>query len=278
MSSGRPPGLPDFDNPPVIEVVLSLQFEPIPGWTSAHAGRLACALGDKFPLLEEHPPLQPVLEQFGPPSPPATAVTPERAPAANRIWLLNHANDELLQLQSDRFIRNWRKLASGSVYPHYEMLRDQFVTEAQHFEDFLEREKLGAIRINQCEVAYINHVELDGPAHADALQRVVTGPFAWPTGGYLPKPQDVALNARFEMPLSRGGTPAGRLHLATQSLWRRSDSKPLLGLTLTARGAPLGPGLDGAVGFLNLGREWIVNGFKAVTTSQMHEIWRIKHD
>jgi hypothetical protein len=45
-------------------------------------------------------------------------------------------------------------------------------------------------------------------------------------------------------------------------------------LTLTARGAPIGAGVAGALEFLDLGRRWIVRGFADLTTERMHIAWR----
>jgi hypothetical protein len=67
--------------------------------------------------------------------------------------------------------------------------------------------------------------------------------------------------------------PVGRLHIAAEPAFRRSDSSPIVVLTLTARGRPLGVGLDGVLAFLDLGHEWIVRAFDSVTTSKMHRIW-----
>lgn len=51
------------------------------------------------------------------------------------------------------------------------------------------------------------------------------------------------------------------------------DDRPLLLLQLTARGAPIGEGLEGAREFFDLGREWIVKGFVDVTSPEMHGKW-----
>jgi hypothetical protein len=45
-------------------------------------------------------------------------------------------------------------------------------------------------------------------------------------------------------------------------------------MNLTARGRPDEESIEGALRFLDIGREWIVRGFAAVTTPEMHAIWR----
>ncbi|MGD0539783.1 MAG: TIGR04255 family protein, partial [Verrucomicrobiota bacterium] len=60
----RPKHLPDFDNPPVVETVLSVQFEPLSSIQTAHLGLLWDEYRGTFPKSEDRPPLDPVVEQF----------------------------------------------------------------------------------------------------------------------------------------------------------------------------------------------------------------------
>lgn len=280
MTTGRPTGLPDFDSPPLIETVLSLQFEPIAGWTSAHAGRFWQSLGNKFATIEEQPPLPHIIERFGPPTPPTMEVKVEDRPPANRIWFLSSSKDQLLQLQADRFVRNWRKVEATDAYPRYEQLRARFWDELEAFQQFLRDAALGPLSINQCEVTYINHIDLDGSDHRGGLDRVITGALAWPSGSFLPVANYMALTARFEMRPAQAPQdrePAGRLHFSAQPAWKRTGNSPIMVVTLTARGAPLGAGASGAFDFLDLGRQWIVSGFKDTTTPEMHQTWGLHH-
>lgn len=70
--------------------------------------------------------------------------------------------------------------------------------------------------------------------------------------------------------------PLGRLHIEAEPAIE-TDDFPIVRLTLTARGSPISPTLQGVADFLDLGRETIVRAFTAVTTEEMHNIWgRIK--
>ena len=54
---------------------------------------------------------------------------------------------------------------------------------------------------------------------------------------------------------------------------------PIFVLNLTARGEPLGDGVNGAFAFLELARDWIVKGFDELTRPEMHRVWeRIQED
>ena len=52
----------------------------------------------------------------------------------------------------------------------------------------------------------------------------------------------------------------------------------MLLMKLKARGRPDGDGFDGVLRFLNVGREWVVRAFAAVTTPQMHKMWGRRDD
>ena len=62
--SSRPEHLPDFDDPPVVETVLSVQFEPLPLVQAAHLGLLWNEYRAAFPKTDERPALEPVIELF----------------------------------------------------------------------------------------------------------------------------------------------------------------------------------------------------------------------
>lgn len=270
---GRPPNLPDFRKPPVAETVLSLQFEPLTGLTAAHVGLLWGRFRHRLPIVEEQPPLQPVFERFGPPSPPRIEVTVEQKPPVPRLWFLNEAGTELIQVQSDRFIHNWRKRQDLQPYPRYEPIRKDFRDEVETLGQFLKDEGLASVTVTQCEVTYINHIEPLGvwERHGQ-LETIVRGWSGLPTEGFLPEAEKGMVHLSFVIP-SQDGKPIGRLHAAVQPAWKKSDNSPILTLNLTARGMPIGEGIEGAFAFFDLGREWIVRGFAELTTPEMHRVW-----
>ena len=282
MVRTRPP-LPDFENPPVIEVVLSVQFEPIDGFRQVHLGLLWAEFRDKYPHVEEHPPLAQVTETFGIPEPAKIRiqVVPSHKPSAVRCWFLNDGRTELIQVQHDRFIHNWRKVgegvAEGGTYPRYEYIRDQFEEEIKKFQNFLNTNNLDNIKLEQCEITYINHIMCGAgwKRHSD-LYKVFT---LW-SSNYG---EDLSLEmessrfaSRFIIPLE-SGEPAGRLHISLEPAFHRADNNLMFILTLTARGRPFNDDVDGALRFMDEGRISIVRGFTAITTPRMHKIWKRKN-
>ncbi len=277
LITGRPVELPEFRKPPLAETVLSLQFEPLPGLTTAHVGLLWEWFRQQFPVIEEHAPLPPVFEKFGHPSPLQVEVTFDERPPVPRVWFLNEAGSELIQVQPDRFIHNWRKMEGLEPYPRYEPIRDKLRDEVKVLEAFLREEKIGNIAVNQCEITYVNHID---PASEWERHGEVEKTFVMcsrlSSASFLPEPEDVAMRMRFVIPDAQGN-PIGRLHAVVQPAWKKSDSSPIFALNLTARGAPIGEGIEGAFAFFDLGRNWIVNGFVDLTAPGLRlrlHLWR----
>lgn len=270
---GRPEDLPDFRKPPLAETVLSLQFEPIAGLTTAHLGLLWQRFRERLPLIEEQPPLPPVVEKFGPPAPAQVEVTVEEKPPVPRLWFLNQAKTELIQVQADRFIHNWRKIEGLEPYPRFEPIRDKFRNEVDTLVQFLKDEGMGTPVVNQCEVTYVNHIEPSGvwQRHGQ-LEKVLSNWRAAPERRFLPEAEDGSVRLRFVM-RDESGKPFGRLHVISQPAWKKTDNTPIMVLNLTARGAPLGDGIEGAFRFFELGRRWIVKGFAELTASDMQKEW-----
>ena len=275
MSDGRPKDLPDFRKPPIVESLLGLQFEPIEGLTSAHLGLLWERFRDEFPSIQEQPPLRPAIEEFGPPKRPISVTIEEGLPTP-RLWFLNDSGTRLIQVQTNRFIDNWRRLQKDqdeNPYPRYEPRRARFLEEVRVLKEFLKCEGLGPIVVNQCEVTYVNHIEPSGVwENHGHIARVFNG-CSFAHAEFLQAPEDAGFHARFLIP-AEFGAPIGRLSVAVNPAWDRETKQPIFRTSLTARGAPLSEGDEGAFAFFDLGRRWIVKGFAELTTPEMHDVWQ----
>ena len=265
--------LPDFANPPVVEVALAVQFESLPKLRTPQLGLLWQQFCGHFPVTEEHSPLDAVVERFGVQRDRQGAARIEmlESPPIPRYWFLNEAGTELIQVQHDRLIHNWRKAETDAKYQLYEHLRVAFKSEIERFSEFVASKILGDFTPNQCEVTYVNHI-VSGKswqAHGD-LDKVLTAFQGVFSDEFLDVPEDTRLRLRFLIP-DEAGQPIGRLHAVLNSGYRNSDDHPIFVLTLTARRAPCGDGIDGVLEFLDLGREWVVRGFASLTTPMMHK-------
>ena len=266
----RPPR-PDFADPPVIEVALSVGFNPLAGYTNAHAGLFWQRFKGTFATAEEHPPfgIPPVVESTEP-APQGLEILGGAPPI--RTWLIASDRGELLQLQRDIIAHNWRKTGPTQPYPRYEAVRDRFQEHFRAFSDFAQEENLGTVEPTSCDITYVNHIPVgEHMPTAGDLQELVLS-WSSPNTAFLPKPDRALLSLRFVI-RDENDRFAGQLTVDAKPAYRRSDRTGIVVLSMTARGKPIGTGIDGALTFFDLGREWIVRGFADLTTSKMHALW-----
>src|SRR6266478_6911670 len=103
---GRPSDLPDFDRPPVNEVILSIQFAALEKMKSAHIGLLWARFRAQYPDVIEQGPINAVFETFGAPPLPGPPIRFEQflSPPMPRYWFEKSGTPDLLQVQQDRII------------------------------------------------------------------------------------------------------------------------------------------------------------------------------
>jgi uncharacterized protein (TIGR04255 family) len=273
MNSRRPADLPEFQAPPLTEVVLGAQFDVIPGFLTPHIGLVWQHFRKAFPLLEEQPALPPVFETFGSnPQFVPGMIQLMMGPETPRTFFINEARTELLQVQKDRFLHNWRKIGEADTYPRFERMLETFQAGFSTFEKAILSEGLGPIIPNQCEVTYINQMPV--PAGGN-LSDLTDDMFGQHTGSLalddLGKPEDLRFLLRYVMK-DMEGKPIGRL-IASAEPARRIDGQTIVQLTLTARGRPSTPDQSGIVDFFTRGRNSVVKGFAHLTGPKMHKLW-----
>lgn len=271
----RPADLPDFARPPVTEVVLSIQFAPLLAFKSVHVGLLWERFRKEYPKVSEQAQLAPAFETFGGAAavmPPMLEIQTLLSPPMSRFWFETADGYELMQVQQDRIVHNWRKREREQEYPRYESIRDKFSSDVENFAAFLESEKLGAVSANQCEVGYINTIELsEGADPHKELNRITplwTGQFA---ERYNPELENSTIQSRFV--LREGGRPYGRVYVSFAPAFLTADNRPVVRLEITVRGRPSADSIDNAFEMLDDQRELVVRTFAAVTTPEMWKIW-----
>jgi len=151
----RPADLPDYGDPPVNEVVIGIQFNQTT-MTGAHVGLFWEELREEFPKAYEQPPLEPKIESLQ--SRRFSAPILEFASwRGSRHWLISEDDVQLIQIQADRLLYNWRRGPRNAVYPHFEVLQEKFWSIAEKWSDFLKKHKQ-ALKLTQWEVTYINQI------------------------------------------------------------------------------------------------------------------------
>ncbi len=268
------PDLPEFERPPLVETALSVQFTPLSNLDIPRIGLLWQQFRDHLPKVEQQPPLEPMVERIGVRTQPSASFQILQKLPIPRCWFLSEAEDELVQIQQDRFGWNWRKTPDGQSYPRYERsVRPRFIEYFQKFLQFLQSQDVGEFTPNQCEVVYVNEISLDDiKADHSMLDAVFQG---W-AGTYRECSPLQLESSRIEVRHLIVGPQKefiGRLYITIEPAFRRSDERPIFFMRLMARGRPLTPDYNGVLGFLDLGRRHIVESFDASTTPLMHELW-----
>ncbi len=271
MSQAAKLPLPDYESPPVIEVVCGIQFEPLPKFQAASLGLFWQRVRDEYTCAQEVPPLPAVVERFGvdamPTSPQAEL---SAVPPLPRMFFVHREPSWLIQLQRERFLHNWRKDKESEVYPRYPAVFEKFWKAWVRFVQFCRDEDLGNPGINQLEITYINHIPSGAAWESLADVAKVFPDLSWRNAArFLPSPESVGLRLAFALPESQG-----RLHVSLKHAIRVADDQPVLLCELTARGMPRGSDEAAIRDWFDLGREWIVRGFAdLVGEAVQRECW-----
>ena len=265
MSSGRP-HLPDFGKPPLNEVVLGVQFSPPKGYQQVRVGEVWTLFKADYPLVQEHPALEPAFETFGLPHHAQIGGRLSFISGAmhDRFWFLRRNGDELIQFQQDRLLHNWRKVGDQTnEYPRFEQMAAHFTEELRKLEGYLASLSPQVLVINQCELSYINHIEI-GSGPVDLA--------AWFHGFSLAGVEADDVNIGIREVIQDKQQPMGRLTYEISTAVKPNGERIIV-LTLTARGAPSASDIDSAMRFIAKGRELIVRRFAEITTEGAHKAW-----
>jgi uncharacterized protein (TIGR04255 family) len=261
--------LPDFKNPPVIEVSVGYLFSGLQNYTSLRAASFHTDLKDEYPIVEEHPPLGPTFETFGSVDAGSAQIRFELMEGAvrPRFFFVSQDQAELVQLQGDRIHYNWRKTTSEAGYPRFPQIRERFIRAWSKLQSWAQKEELGQPSVTQCEVVYVNRIPLldsgDKPCGLSSI-------FHWLTG--LPGiTEDGAFQYRQRLN-DEAGQPVARL-ICSLNYGTGSDGKREARLMLTVRGRPLEADEDAFAKFLEEGRKIIVRTFAILTSNEAHKIW-----
>ncbi len=258
--------LPDYENPPVVEVALGIQFEPILRLNPIELGSLWEIWREELPNYREQPPLPHILESQL--SIPATIQIGIGSPL-RRYWFLNDAEDQLVQLQNDKLIVNWRKSSNELQYPRYWTIKSNLERKFKEFSEFLEDRALGVIKIDQIEATYVNLIETNGNS-IGKLENIFR---LWNSvdDHHLGAPETVQANIQFFIDKEISGltkmivslTPAPGLDAETKIL-----------MTIQVLGTPKTSEFSSALDSLDAAHIHIVTSFDELTVPSMHEKWR----
>ena len=263
-----------FTSPPVVEVVAGVAFDGLSTETSALlAAFWKEHLRGNFPSLQQQPPYSAPDERF-PGNGRSFSFNLDLGSAfpAARLWVQSTDGQQLLQLQPGWFACNWRKVNPDNEYDRWQKRRANFRRYFTELSDYLASEGAGQPKIRQCEVTYINHI---APSAAWSKLADFATIFRLSPQPDLPYPLE-QVSSQLQFTLTQDNEPYGRLHVQITPAFGPDGKAPLYVFELTARGAPIGDDVDGALTFLDRGREVIDRTFIALTTDTMHKEWGLQ--
>lgn len=261
-----------YDNNPVIERVIGIQFRRIKEFATWHIGELRQLLKSDYPRIRELEPLDPSFEIFGAPQPSAPVIRLERVTVFQpRIWFISEDDTEVVQFQSDRLVFNWRKRPVNAEYPRYPILRTKFAEVYRKVSLALSEFKLPPIHTNQCEITYINHLHDSEPDNWWTSPEKAVNFFKEISNIPNATPEDARFQIRYTLPTG-AGAPHARLIVTGEPQLSMQGAK-LYSLNLSVKGSPKTAELDSVMDFLNMGHEQIVCTFDKIATPHAQKLW-----
>jgi uncharacterized protein (TIGR04255 family) len=250
---------PEYKNPPVVETALAIEFAPIKGWNLVQYGALWERFKTRYPKVEVNPAPQ---EFF-------TCPQLDFADPPVRCFFIAATDNQLVQIRSGAFVRNWRASQENPEYSRYETIRPSFQEDLGLFLDFLTEQGLDRPEVWKCEVTYVNHFLRGREWQEPSEMWKVLPAFATPVNSeVLSNLQNQSLAQNFALP-----DEIGQIQFQLQQ-GIRNDGLEIFQLSITAFGKPRGSGIEEILEWLDLGHFAVVQGFTDFTSPQVQEsVW-----
>lgn len=214
-----------YKNPPIHEIICGVRFDSIKHLQSGHFGILWQKFKRDFPKTEDQDLIGAISqEDFG---------NISKLPLP-RIWFIHKNENELIQVQRNCFLHNWRKRRADDIYPGYEKVVDNFERYLSLFQDFLVAENLGNLNAIEYELTYIDLIpQGQGWKNFDDLEKV------FPTFLSITRQDMLSIDVRSINWQTIYGLPndLGQLRIAIRTAKRTSDDHHLLHIEFNAHGS-----------------------------------------
>lgn len=253
----------DFDRPPAVETSLGFFFNKIAGWNVLHFGALWERFKNKYALTEFPPPIIAT-----PTVPPLTLQwSPSESIIPLRVLFTDASRSQLVQVQNEFFLHNWRKTDETPDYQHYDHILPLFREDWSIYLTFLEGQKLPRPAILRSEMSYFNHIVRgqDFETYED-LPKVFRN---W--RGFEKNPVFNSLEfAAFNVVQPVG---VGKIQVVVGPGVRTTDGKEILQVNLTASVVPSGSGNDSIFLALSGCHQIALQSFDSFFTDEMLAKW-----
>lgn len=262
---------PSFENPPLVEVVATFQYENAIGFKTLDIADFWEGFDkNKFPTYEELAPVDPIVSDN------SFVIDLSNLPKMRRFWFESKDDNELIQIQRDRFMFNWRRpsknLEDKNCYPRYEEIIESLFKNYEIFTNILTEKGINNATPSFLELSYINLIDI--PDEGLAKIGTVFKDVNWDESArLLPAPNNIQNVCSFKIP----DEPL----ILTSNLSNRQNvhnGKIAFQHQMTVRGPVNEISIESMREWFDVARLWITHGFVDTTTPEMHKVWGIEHE
>lgn len=253
-----------FEKAPLTEVICGITFNTAE-FSSVHFGLYWQSIQERFPLLPTD--TYPIGEIS------VLAITPK----LRRVWFRSKDQHKFIQLQSDKFLYNWRKSAATDQYTDFDDVYQGFHQEWQHFQqwwtDLAQQFQLvsafpplNLLETVQYELTYLNHIDSSMGWKSSEDTQKIFGFLGWEWSSFpLNQPTTQQINFEFALPHKMG-----TLSLIITPGMRSEDNSLVLVCELTARSFDTKISTDE---WFQVAHEYVVQSFVNLLQEDIKETW-----
>lgn len=173
----------------------------------------------------------------------------------------------VLDVGPDRLSVRWERRQHDG-FASYDDIWPVFADDLESFERLVTSNGHSSLPVGACELSYVNpFASGEDWQRRGVLERLL---LQWsgidPAETLLPTPDEIRTGTRYKI-AGRDGAAVGRLNVSVHSVWLETP-EPMILVTLSARGRPVGDGTEAVKVFFDAGFEWIVRGFASLTSTE----------
>lgn len=267
-----------YDAPPLVEVAMSIQFDPPKGLNQAHLGAFWVTQKDTLPHVRAVQPIVTTNEVFGGQGqwlPPSLQLELTNEPDC-RLQMTSSDDQWMCQVQRNRLVINWRK--RNGEYPRFSATWHRFRKACQAWETFLGGLEMAPLKLRLWELTYVNRIP---------KENLWDKPGDWPKvfpglwGGNFAAVEGAELGGFQGQWVWESAEPPARLYVEPRP--GRSVEEPhedVLLLSLTARGlfsadfkSNKDPNTDPIESGMSSGHDLIVGTFDRIASDVAKKAW-----
>lgn len=256
--------LPEFNNPPVIEVYCRIMFEKLVKLKAPHLGLFWPIIKSDFPDSDVKPNLPLNIETYGNEFYAGQELQHFEIPQLPRTWFVSKDKSEVLQIQQDQLMNNWQKIQTTDAYPRYKNIIEKFEEHWSKFSEFLGTNSLGSLKPQQYELTYINHISsLNGWSPETPIESIFPDLNLSREKEFLPQCETISVINTYLLP-----NDEGRLYSTIRTIKHPNHKEPIIQFQLMVRGIGNNKSFETMRSWFDQAHIWIVKGFADLTNKE----------